>query len=1150
MKKNQPFGELFYRSLKKKLLIMRFAVVLLILGIIQVRANDAYSQKTRLSFNFSETELVKVLDKIEEESEFYFLYNEKLLDIDRKVTIAAKDQLISVILDDLFAGTDINFTIIDRKIILAPDYLTEIPKSQQVNVSGTVTDAVTSESLPGVNVLVEGTLQGTITDTDGKYSLQPYGDNVILVYSSIGYLTERIPYTGQNIIDVKLSPDVLKLEEVVVVGYGTRKKVSVTGAIASVNSAKIESIPASNLSNTLAGRAPGVTIVNNSGFVGSSSDILIRGKGTYNNTNPLFVVDGIIVDKTDFDVLDPNEVENVSFLKDAASASIYGARAASGVILVTTKKGKIQKPSFNYRSSFSTERPTMPLQSYSASEQIQYQNDVATTYGNPLPNSQEIIDYFKDKSYELMDYVWRNPSSQQHNLSVNGGSENINYYMMIGYNKAKGSFYNTDYSRFNFRSNVTAKINKYLSVNLNLSGNQREGNRFYWPYDDPTSTTLQDFYRATFNWQKLWPFYVDKDGNPTSDRTIGYPVGVEGWHPVELVYNGGYRKMVYRTLNSIFRIDLKIPKIDGLSTSILADYTVDDYNGKNFVKHNKQYVFQSGSATNPYVPAPIDPTQVSVHNLSRSYEGIDENASFNTSYQLNWFLNYDKIFGKHTVSGMIVYEQQGTKGKNFGGEANQLLSSNLDQIISASKSADKRWFDGTEYEYARASWIGRAHYEYAGKYIAEFSGRYDGSYIFPSNSRWGFFPSGSVAWRISEEDFFKNQLVSNLKLRASLGTSGNDNVSAFQFQNNYVLGNTYAFGDGINTGIKAGVPPNPLITWEKSRNTDIGLDFGMFNNKLTGEFDYFYRYSYDILMNRVRVVPGTYGADLSAENYAKMDVRGLEFAINYSDKVGDIKYSVGGNMGWAKDKVKYIDEAIGLESWRSAIGHPLDRIWGYEDYGIIRDQATLDKLPADFKQWGSAPMLGAILYKDIRGENRSEGPDGKVDANDMTWLSENAIPRINYGLNFDVEWKGISLSVLFQGVGAYDKIMSTKDTPNGGVFQGGQRPYFEIWTDHWTPENPDAEYPRAAEYSWNPFGIYASRFWIRNGAYLRLKNINLAYTLPKEWTSFLLIDKCQIYLNATNLFYISGVKETDPEQYAMDSYPIMKSFSAGLNINF
>lgn len=1129
---------------KKNLQIMRISFLLWFACLISVSANT-FSQKFSVNTENNTTLIKDILAEIEATSNYKFLYRTDLINVTRQISLNVEDADIVTIMSKIFDPDQTTYRIFDDSLIV----ITNKNNLQQQRITGSVIDAATGEPLPGVNVRVKGTTIGTTTDIEGKFNIDIPNPSSTLEFTFIGFRQESIQVAGLSIINVRLSPDIQALEEVVVVGYGTQKKVSLTGAISSVNASKLEAISTTNLSTTLAGRVPGVTISSNSGFVGASADILMRGKGTYNNTAPLYVIDGIISDKTDFDVLDPNEVEGISFLKDAASASIYGSRAASGVVLVTTKKGVVQKPIFGFKTSYTLQTPTKPIQSYTSLEQLTYLNDNAVTYGNPKPYGQEIFDYFKDKNYQLMDYLWRDPTAKQYDLSVNGGSESLTYYMMVGMNKAKGSFHNTDYSRYNFRSNVTAKINKYLSLNFNLSGNQRSGERFYWPYDAAESVTLQDFYRATFNWSRLTPFYTLADGTPTTDRTKGYPL-ISNWHPIELIYNGGYRKTQYRTLNGIIRADVKIPFIEGLTTSFVANYTVDDYNGKNYIKHVRGYQMQKASTTNPFIPGPINFATLTSHNLSNSYENIQENAAFGTSYQLNGFLNYDRVFGKNTVSGLLVYEQQGYSGKNFNGQANELLSSDLDQIISASRANDKRWFDGTESENARASWIGRLHYEYAGKYIAEFSGRYDGSYIFPADTRWGFFPSISAAWRISEESFFNVPLISNLKLRTSVGTSGNDNVSPFQFQTNYILGNSYAFGSGLMTGIKAGTPPNLLITWEKSTNYDVGLDFGLFNNKLTGELDYFYRYSYDILKDRIRVIPATYGASLSSENYAEMDVRGLEFIINYIGNIGDFNYTVGGNVGWAKDKVLYIDEAAALEPWRSAIGQPLDRLWGYEDFGLIRNQKTLDALPAGFTQFGQIPTLGAILFKDIRGPNRSEGADGKIDSNDQTWLSTNAIPRINYGINLDGDWKGITLSVLFQGVGGYDKMVRTMNTSTGGVFQTGGSPYFELWVDHWSPENPNAKYPRSAGWGASQYGWEPSTFWMRNGAYLRLKNLNLAYSLPKEWVKYLLIDNLQIYINGTNLFVISEFKETDPEQYMLDSYPMMKSFTAGLSINF
>ncbi len=766
-----------------------------------------------------------------------------------------------------------------------------------------------------------------------------------------------------------------------------------------------------------------------------------------------------------------------------------------------------------------------------------------------------MFDYFKDKSYSILDEIWVNPTTQQHDFSVNGGSEAITYYMLLGVNKANGSFKNVDYNRYNFRSNVNANINQYMKLSLNLSGNQRNSDRFYWPYDNAESFTVADFYRATFNWTRLIPFYVDQQGNPTNDSKTGLPVTSGGWNPVELVKNGGYRNTTWRTLAGTGRFDFKIPGIPGLSTSLQYNYTANDKFNKNLILFNRSYKFQSASGANPYVPTVVNPAQLNIHNLSSSYEQVTEAATFDHTSQLDWYLNYEKKLGLHRVTGLLVYEQQKNIGNSLNGNASDLLTGTVDQIFNASTDPQKRFFNGSEYKYTRASWVGRAHYEFNDKYIAEFSFRYDGSYIFPESTRWGFFPSGSAAWVVSKENFFKVPAVSFLKLRGSVGKLGNDAIvlpsgaiGDFQFQSNYTAGSSYVFGNNLLNGIRAGTPPNPNITWEKAVSYNGGLDFGLMDGKITGEFNYFYRHSYDIFAQRIRVIPGTYGASLSSENYGQIDVKGYEAALNYNNRFGDFNYSVGVNMGYAKDKLVYIDQAAGTPDWQNRIGHPLNRIQGFISDGIIRDANTLASLPAGFTQWGSVPMLGVLLYKDIRsGDFNSNKPNGKIDDYDQAMLSDNAFPRINYGFTLHGNWHGISLDALLQGVGAYDRMIKTIN--GDGVFQTGDRPYFQLWTDHWSPENPTAKYPRAGEWS-GPYGAVGSTFWLRNGAYMRLKNLNVSYSLPKKWISPAKMQSARLFFNGSNLFVISGIKEMDPEQNTLDSYPIMRTFTGGINITF
>lgn len=1137
----------FYRKRTRQLfLIMKLTFLWIFLLCMQVSAK-VYSQEGRFSFDKKEVRLAKAFSLIERKSNYRFFYNNKQVAGDAIVVLSAEKAPISDLLDSLLSGLGLHYRILQNDVIMI---LPSGRNPQALRVSGIVSDSA-GHPLVGVSVQIKGTNKGTATDADGRYEIEAPED-ATLVFSYIGYDRKEMPIGGRTTIDVVLKASSTGLNEVVVVGYGTQKKASLTGAVTTVQGNAIEQIPTSSLSNTLAGRIPGASIVNNSGFVGASSSIMIRGKGTYGgtSTDPLYVIDGVVQDKSAFDALDPNEVESISVLKDAATASIYGARGANGVILVETKSGRVQKPIFSYSATFSSQQPTRPLQHYSATQELQYINDQAETFGNPQPVTPEIFDYFKDKSYSILDYIWRDPSSQQHDFSINGGGENITYYMLAGFNKSTGSFKNTDYGRYNFRSNVTAKINDYMKLNLNVSGNQRVVDRFYWPYDGKESQTVADFYRSTFNWSRLYPFFVDENGDPTDDVDNGLPVSVSGWNPVELVSHGGYRRITYRTLSGIGRFDLKVPFVEGLSTSFQYSYTADDRNEKNLILFNRSYKFQPASGTNPYKPGPVDPHQLNVHNLSSSYDGITEQANFDHAYQLDWFLNYDRSFGAHHITGLLVYERQKEVGNLLSGGAYDLLTTTVDQVFNASSDPTKRSFGANEYHNARASWVGRAHYEYAGKYIGEFSFRYDGSYIFPENSRWGFFPSGSAAWLISRESFFHVPLISVLKIRGSIGSLGNDNINPYQFQNNYVSGGSYVFGNDLYNGITPGITPNPFITWEKSITYNAGLDFGLFDGKLYGTFDYFYRHTYDILASRTRVVPATYGAGLSAENYAKVDVRGYEASLSYTNRLGDITYTVGANMGYAKDKVVYIDEAAGLQKWRSQIGHPQDRIFGYVSEGLIRNDQDLDAIPDGFTQFGRDPMLGVILYKDIRGEDWEENSktNGKVDSYDQTYLSDNGIPRLNYGVSLGAAWKGLSLDALFQGVGAYDRMISTIN--GGGVFQTGDRPYFQIWADdHWSPTHTNAKYPRAGQWS-EEFGAAPSTFWLRNGAYMRLKNLTVAYALPSSWIAPLKMQSCKVFFNGTNLFVISSIKIMDPEQSSLDSYPVMKSFTGGINITF
>lgn len=1133
--------------------LIRILTLFIIVSFPALSAGNTVLEETKITLQLKKVPISKVLDEIEMKTHYSILVRDNDINIAETVSIDVTDQTLSRLLDVLFRDKGITYEIKDKTIsVFKPDpKYKELPQ-QSRTVSGVIKD-VYDIPLIGATIRIKGSVGiGTVTNIDGQYELANVPDGAILVFSYLGMKTKEVALGKSTQINVTLEEDHLGLEEVVVVAYGSQKKLNLTGAITSVKMKELESLSISNLSNSLAGRAAGVTIENTSGMAGATSSIRIRG--SFNE--PLFVINNVIKSKQDFDALDPNEVENISFLKDAASASIYGSKAGNGVVLVTTKNGRIQHPEFQYKGSFTTSRTTNQLQSYSATDELIWANRVAQTLNQPQLYGQEIFDYFKDKSYDVNDYIWQNPSSWQHNISVNGGNEAITYYMMLGYHDEDGSYKKVNYKKYNFRSDIVANITKRFKVNFNISGNQRDYNRFFFPYDAVDNFNVPQFYRSTFNWSKLYPFYVDDAGNPTTDTDMN-PVVPTAWHPVEMVIGNHYQKLIKRTLDGQLRFDLDLGGfIDGLSTSFFAQYTVYDDNQKALNTYNKSYRFKSASATNKFLSAPIDPNDMVIHNLSTTYEGISEWVSIDNSYQINAFLKYKKSFGKHAIDMLAVYEQAESRGKDLNGRADQLLTTSVDQIFATSSDTQRRYFNGSEWASARMSYVGRLNYDYASKYIAEFSFRYDGNYKFAPKERWGFFPSGSLAWRISEESFFRVPWIDNLKIRGSAGSTGDDNnwdgqdISAFQWRESYANATGYIFGDALSNGLQTGSTANPFISWAKLEMYDAGFDFAILNSRLSGEFDYYYKNKNHILKERNKTVPGTYGASISNENYAEQEWHGFEATIKWSDSFRKLFYTVYANLGYSEDKWLILDEPEGLEEWRSAIGKPNTRLQGYLTDGIIRTQETLDKLPDNFTQFGRKPILGTLLYKDIRGANYSEGSDGKIDNNDMTFISDLGVPRINFGFGFNLQWEGFTLDAHFQGVGAYDRMIRTDN--GNGVFQVEDRPYFEIWTGDnvWTPENPDAKYPRVGGTWQEEYGWAGSTYWLRNGAYVRLKNLNIGYTLPRMWFSELGVNQVQLFLNGTNLFYISAMDEMDPEQHALDSYPLMKSFTAGLSINF
>ncbi len=668
MKKNKPFRELFYRSLKKTLLIMRIATFLLILGILQAYAVDTYSQKTRLSLNFSETELIKVLDKIEEESEFFFLYNEKLLDTDRKVTITANDQLITTILDNLFAGTDVKYSIIDRKIILAPEYLTsgtdETISLQQQIITGRVTDSQTRESMPGVNIVVKGTSIGTITDINGNYSLTVTDRNAILVFSFIGYISQEIPLNGRTTLDIALEGEVKGLEEVVVVGYGTQRKATLTGSVVGVGADEIVKAPAGNIAASLQGALPGLISLQRTGDPGNNlSSILIRGQNTTGDNSPLVLVDGI--PEPDWQRINNNDIESISILKDAAAA-IYGVQAANGVILVTTKRGKIGKPAFDFTYNQGFVQPTRLPEMASSATLAEYSNEYLERTGAEPMYTEAEIQKFRDGSdpinYPNADWIGeclkKFAVENQANLNVRGGTENVRYSL-------SGSYFNQDdiiknglhnFKNYTVRSNIDTKVGKNITLSLDL--NAGLGNRMA-PYDPQIGTIIVNPPTVPVFWPGGYP------SNPPSDQ---------GQHPmINNTGGSGYNNEIGKRWTGKVTLNINIPWIKGLG--------VDGY--FNYIDES----FQNKVWSTPWIYYAWDVEEEKPIPLQGGYDTkarLEERYSNGNSNLLNLRIKFERQFSDHYINTFIAAEQSKGSYKQFSAYRRDFMATALDELFAGS----------------------------------------------------------------------------------------------------------------------------------------------------------------------------------------------------------------------------------------------------------------------------------------------------------------------------------------------------------------------------------------------------------------------------------------------------------------------------------
>lgn len=1129
--------------------IMKLTFILLFIFISGIFASEASSQTMRVSIDAKDISTQELMQEIEKQTDYLFVYNKDEVNLNRKVSIRATNQTVAEVLNKVFNQTDVIFAMEGSNIMLMKKESEEsLPMTQQkeITINGIVIDEQ-GEPIIGANVSVKGTTIGTITDVEGKFSLEiPKDANILISY--IGYLSQEIAVGNKKSFSIKLLEDTQKIEEVVVVGYGVQKKQTVTAAASTVKVQNLESLPSTNLSSSLGGRVSGLLIQQSSGEAGyENPKIIIRGSSSPTSSDPLIVVDGII--GRDMNQMDPSEIASMTVLKDASAVAPYGARGANGVILITTKRGNTGKTSINYNFKGGFSSPTRLPEIASSYDHARFMNEAWRNKEMDMGNdpglygkySKEELQKFKDGSdpYGYPNTNWLKETllprawQQQHNFTASGGNNTVRYFLGFGYLNQDALYGDTrtndptsNFKRYNFRANIDANlIDKWLTMSGDIAYRREDRNTI----PSETSFIFENMYRNP-----------QTDPGRFPDGKLG-KVSL-GQNPIGLVTDGGWVKEQTNTINSRFVFDLDIPEIKGLNFKGIFAYDKKYIKRKEWISPVNFYSWNT--ITNDY------------DTSTPNREGSDLTEKFNQaeSYTLEFQANYNtRIADDHQLGALFVFTTSEGNDDEFSASRYKYLFSAINQLYAGpDKDKDNT---GKASENGKIGSVFRLTYNYKEKYMVEANGRIDGSEKFPKSKRYGFFPSVSAAWRISSEPFMKplESVLNNLKLRASWGKAGTDEIGRFQYMSAYGTGkinddltvNNAVFG-GQSPEIVLGYSeirfPNPNITWETSEMFNIGIDASLWDSKLTLEADYFYKITRDILRER-KDMPGILGYTLPADNVGKVDNRGIDMNLTYRNSLRDLNYSVNANLTWARNKVIDLLEPAGQKNnpRLRETGHPMSQMFGYEALGLFQSDEEADNSPQP--QFGVA-KAGDIKYKDQNG-------DGIINGEDKVAIGKSDYPELVYGLNLSAEYKGFDLQLFFQGAGLtdfyYDGYLAFpyKEGRGGTLFE-------HHINNTWTPENKDAEFPRLY-YGNNPNNQEKSSFWVKNGSYLRLKNIEIGYDFKKSLLSKVnVIQGLRMYVSGSNLFTWSQIKYFDPELRSAwgTGYPQMKTYLMGINITF
>lgn len=1025
--------------------------------------------------------------------------------------------------------------------------------AQDVTISGTVSDA--QGPLPGASVVVKGTTNGAQTDFDGNFTLNVSGADVTLVASYIGYATKEVSLEGQTNIDIQLEEDAAKLEEVVVLGYTTKKKGEVTGSVSTIDSKAIEQSSSKDIAKSLAGRASGLIISDRGGVPGAgnggggntdddATTILIRGKSTLNNNSPLILIDGI--QAATFSNLSPQDIASLTVLKDGAAA-IYGSRAANGVILITTKRGKAGKPKINFSSAYNISSFTKQPNLMSSEQYAIYENEIAARAGSALPFTQEQINNYASGSDPInfpntdwADLTFANSAPESRNtLSVSGGAENVKYFVSGDVLEQKGVYRSgaLKFGQKQVRSNLDINITDDIKLGVDLLGSFGDRNR--------PGVGEGDIYKQIYT------------NLPTE---VGvYPNGLPGFggengqNPLIMASNqSGFINEKSTDLRGKFSLDIKLDKIlNGLSLNGFLGIRKMNSDTKNWYTPWTVYNFQEG--TGEYIPTVGFSQRGQQRILRESFGKYDESL-------INATLRYSKLFGDdHSLSTFVGLEKLDSDTRSFYAERVGFPSSDKPELFAG--GFDQQQSSGIRSEFARMDFFGSLSYDFKKKYFLDLTVRHDGSSNFGPGKRYGTFPSVGASWALDKENFLDDvSWINSLRLRGSWSKMGNDRIGPNQFLTLYNYGvaiqngnpnfnvpqpDYYVLGSpgNIVNGFSSSTTPNPDVTWETAIMQNIGLSFSLFDNKLSGDVNYFHQNRKDILAQRSAAIPDYIGLDLPAENFGEVKNYGYEFELAWNDNIGNVTYNLGMNFSQAKNEVVFLAEAEDVQESLKREGTPIDSYIVYPTNGIFNDQAQVDATEAKL----TGTQEGDIFYTDTNG-------DGVINAQDRIRVGTSNIPQIQYGIFGGINYKNFGLNFLFQGQAKAETLVFFD--------QSGAKPEF-VFNQRWTPSNRNASFPRAfpqgdginGNQNGNVEVFQGADLWLQDASFVRLKEIELGYTLTKDITK---IGDIRLFVRGYNLItFASDIYDLglDPEATSYNNfrdatYTPLKTYTFGLNFSF